>query len=645
MEETQQQRSVFNFFQSFIYFFILLEVYVQCFSFLYNHNPIEQRINEALYKFPVLTSPTYSHIVVFIMVFILGAATRSKKNIDFNASKHFLLPFLLGLIIFVLSLRILLLPFDSYQLKGALYGSAFLLGTLLLHMAISNVSKKIASGLGKDRWNREQESFAQNKKLVTSESTFNLPMQFYHKKRVHRGWININAFRGVMVLGTPGSGKSESVIIPFIKQFLSKGYCMLVYDFKYPDLAQTTYYHYLKNRVNGGPLSGHAFHIINLDGVEGSRRVNPLHSKYIQTLADASETAEALIHALLKTDKSSGSSQFFNQSAINFLAAAIYYFATYQGGKFSTLPHVLAFLSMPYEGIFKTLFSHPELQALLAPFRSAYDNRAFDQLEGQIGTLRINLSRIATKEAFWLFSGDDFDLKLSNPKSVLVIASSPATQSTSSAFYALVLMRITRLINAKGGHPTALVIDEMPTLFLHKIENLMATARSNKVAVVLGLQELPQLYLQYGREIAHTITSVVGTVLSGAVRSRETLEWLEKVSGKIKQETSGVSINRTQTNINLSERMDTLIPAAKIAGLNAGELVGIVARENTTSYGKYQPNVFHCKIALDQEAVEREKNHYKDLPQFYTFGDSNKKRALLLKNMQQIFQEVESTLL
>ena len=211
---------------------------------------------------------------------------------------------------------------------------------------------------------------------------------------------------------------------------------MLIYDFKYPDLAKIAYYHYRLNHRKGGSLSNHSFHAINLDKVESSRRVNPLHPKYINTLADASETAEAIIYALIKTEKTSGSSQFFTLSAINFLAACIYYFATYEEGRYSTLPHVLAFITMPYENIFNTLFSNPELHALLAPFRSAYDNRAIDQLEGQIGTVRINISRIATKEAFWVFSGDDFDLKISNPKSVFVMANSPDTQSINSAFYA-----------------------------------------------------------------------------------------------------------------------------------------------------------------------------------------------------------------
>lgn len=645
MEETQQQKNVFGLVQSAIYFFILLDVYTECFSFAQTPGVIVQRLNDTLYRMPVLTNPQMSHLIVLGMTVIVAAAAKSKKDINFKAAKHFIFPLLAGLVMFFISIKVLSLGIQNHITEGIAYGIIYLVGTLFIHSAISNVSKIITSGLGKDRWNRDQESFAQNTKLVETESTFNIPMQFYHKNKIHSGWININAFRAMMVIGTPGSGKSESVIVPFIKQFMKKGFSMLIYDFKYPDLSKIAYHHYNKNKANGGKLSSHNFHAINLDNVEQSERVNPIHSKYIRTLADASETAEAIINALTKTDKSSGSSQFFTQSAINFLAACIYFFARHENGKYSTLPHVLAFVSMPYDQIFNTLFSHDELLALLAPFRSAFDNKAFEQLEGQIGTVRVNISRIATKEAFWVFSGNDFDLKISNPKSIMVMANSPETQSINSAFYAVVLMRIVRLINSKGNHPTALVIDEAPTLFIHKIENLIATARSNKVAVALGVQELPQLYLQYGKEIASTITSIMGSILSGAVRSKETLEWLERLSGKIKQESSGMSINRNHTSVSINERLEPIIPASKIANLNAGEIIGIVARENGASFDEYQPNVFNCKVSIDLQDLDREKNHYRELPKYYTFGSSQQKEDLLLKNMQKIFNEVESILL
>ncbi|OLY95702.1 type IV secretory system conjugative DNA transfer family protein [Cnuella takakiae] len=644
MQETNHHRSVFALFQNLLYFFILLDIYTQFFSIRVS-NPLLWRINELLYRWPVLTNVLYSHITAFAIILLVSFATKARKDVDYKASTQFFIPFVMGLLLFVGSLWVIRMRMDNPNLKAILYGTSYLVGAVLLHVAFSNVSKKIFSSLGKDRWNVEGESFAQNTQLVESPHSFNLPTRFYYQQRVREGWMNINPFRGVMVIGTPGSGKTESVIIPFIKQFLAKGFSMLVYDFKYPDLSLIAYHHYLKGR-RGGALKGHQFHVLNLDRLEYSRRVNPLHPRYITTLADATETAETLIHALLKSEKSSGSAQFFTQSAINFVAACIYYFATYRMGKYSTLPHVLAFINQPYENIFNTLFDNPELHALLAPFRSAFDNRAFDQLEGQVGTVRVNISRIATKEAFWVFSAEDFDLKISNPASVLVMANSPQTQNINSAFYSVVVNRVTKLVNTKGNNPTALVIDETPTIYLHKVENLIATARSNKVAVVLGLQELPQFHQQYGKDVAHSITSIMGTILSGSVRNKETLDWLEKLFGKVKQTATGVSVSHEKANVNLNERMDSLIPAAKIAGLNAGELVGLVSRESSGAYdGSYVPNVFNCKIALDMAAIEGEKKAYRELPEIYNFGDSEQKAAFLLEHMQRIYTEVESILL
>jgi type IV secretory pathway TraG/TraD family ATPase VirD4 len=398
------------------------------------------------------------------------------------------------------------------------------------------------------------------------------------------------------------------------------------------------------NAINNGTLARHGFHVVNLDNVEYSARINPVDARYIQNLADASETADAIVSALTKSDKSSGSAQFFDTSAKNFLAACIYFLATYQGGKYSTLPHVMAFIAQPYDFIFKALFSNPELRMLLAPFKSAFDNKAFDQLEGQIGTVRINISRIGTKESFWVFSGNDFDLKISNPNepSVMILANSPDTQSINSAFFAAILMRVTKLVNSKGNTPCAIVVDEAPTVFLHKIENLIATARSNKVSVILGIQEIAQLVLQYGKDNANTITSIMGTILTGSVKSKDSLDWLEKMLGRIKQISTGVSIDRNKTNISLNEKNDNVIPASRIANLNAGEIVGLVAKENSENYEAFQPNIFNCKINLDFKQLSAEEALYKDLPQFYHFGSKEEKQKILMANFEKINREIAS---
>jgi hypothetical protein len=642
MEESTAQKKWYSFTISFIYVFICVDVYLHTTAYRFQDQVIIATLNEKLLQIPVLANAWYSHGLVALMILVVSWASKARKEIGFQVYRDFLIPCLMGAVLFIGSLLFLKEPYGMVRLSG--YAILYLMGAVLIQVAFSNLTKMISHSLKKDIWNVEEESFEQNKVRIDSWDVFNIPMQFFFKKKVHSGWININPFRGLMVLGTPGSGKSESVIIPFIKQFLAKGYAMMVYDFKYPTLAKLTYYHYLKHHVPGGTLEHHDFHVVNLDDISYSQRINPMDASYIKSLADAGETAEAIVTALKKGEKGSGggSDQFFTQSAINFLASAIYFLAKYENGKFSTLPHLLAFIAQPYEKIFKHLFSMIELHSLLSPFYSAFQKGAFDQLEGQIGTLRVNISRLATKETFWVFSKSDFDLKISRPPSILILANSPNSQQVNNAFFASILLRIIRLVNEPGNHPCALVVDELPTLYLHKLDNLIATARSNKVAVVLGLQEVAQLQQQQGKEVAATITSLMGSVLSGAVRSKETLDWLERMFGKIKQVSHGLNIDRNKTGININERMDLLIPASKIANQNTGEMVGVVARENQDQYGKYETNTFKCKVNLDLNKIAQEKQNYADLPRFYDFGSNEKRDRFLLRYLEKVYNEINT---
>jgi len=300
-------------------------------------------------------------------------------------------------------------------------------------------------------------------------------------------------------------------------------------------------------------------------------------------------------------------------------------------------------LNKSYEEIFTVMLTNPELPSLLSPFMSAFNKRAFDQLEGQVGTLKIFISRLATKESFWVFSGDDFNLKISDPQNpaILVLANDPATQNINSALYALIVNRLIRLVNSRGNLPAAIIADEVPTLFIHKVENLIATARSNQVAVILGLQELPQFRQQYGKETAETINSVIGNILSGSVRHKETLDWLERLFGKVKQTGESLTIDRTRTSTGLNERLEPLIPAGKIASLQTGEVVGLIARdipENDRFTGEYNSSAVHCRINLDLEAIRREETNYPRMPVYYDFRGKTEER--LFDNFNKINEQV-----
>ncbi|MGJ1525510.1 TraM recognition domain-containing protein [Sphingobacterium spiritivorum] len=650
MEESKEQQAMHRFLQFAIYLSVAIDILMFIYAEKVIASPASERYGLSHFlvrmaRIPIYHYPVHSKLFTLVLICLVSVGTLSRKEKDLNPKTAIAYPLAAGILLLFAGLWFYgrpgswPLPYTSWYDIG--YIACAIAGTLLLHIAMDNVSKIIGSKLGKDRWNVEEESFMQAIKPKITPYAVNIPMLFYYKRKVRQGFIVLeNLFRGALVIGTPGSGKSFSVFMPVIRQLVALEWTLCVFDFKFPDLGKVTYYHYLLAKQQG-KLKGYGFHVINLNEPEKSRRINPWRSDYLETLAEASETAEALVEAMKKGDKSGGSDQFFTQSAVNFLAACIYFFSKYENGKYSSFPHVLAFLNRSYEEIFTVLFSNKELESLLSPFMTAFKARAFDQLEGQVGTLKIFISRLATKETFWVFSGDDFDLKVSNPEapSMLILASDPSTQSTNSACYSVVVNRITKLVNTRGNIPVGLVVDEAPTLYLHRIENIISQARSNRVSAILGVQELTMFKQQYGKETAATITSIVGNVLSGSVRDKETLEWLERLFGKVKQLGESISIDRAKTSLSINERLEPLIPAGKIASLKAGEMVGILASDAVDTYtGKFETSAVNCRIDLDLTAIKAEEGAYRELPIFYDFG--GRKEQILLQNFHRINAEV-----
>ncbi len=652
MQEQQHQIKLYGFFQKMVYTIVVFD----CLSlfFISENIPVLSNLLKSFAKMGFFYPPLKAKISTLIFITLVAVGTKAKKNKDLNIVKSIILPILLGLGLMLFSLFFIeeasnnslpkiLPPFNLYQL---LYAFFSFIGAVMTQVGADNISKILKTNLGKDRWNTEEESFDQNKELVETETSINIPYQFKYKGKVYDGWLNIDPFRGTVVIGVPGSGKSFGIINPSIRQFIAKGFSMCLYDFKFPALGEIAYYHYLLKKKQD-PNYKHKFNVINLNEVEKSKRVNPLNKKYIKTLAEAQEMSEAMVSALQKGGGSGGggSEQFFTQSAINFLSSCVYFFATYEKGKYSDIPHLLSFMNKSYKEIFDTLFSNEELESLLSPFKTAYENKAFDQLEGQIGTLKIFMSRLATKESFWIFSGDEIELKITDKEnpSILVLASDPNTQDINSALYSSVLNRTLKVINEKYNLPCAVIADEFPTIYMHKIDNVIATARSNKIAVMLGLQELPQLKQFYKKEIADTITAITGNILSGAVRDKGTLEWLEKLFGKIKQKTYSESISKQGTTQSINEKLDFMIPAGKIATLKTGEMVGMLAK-GFEDEEEFKTSAMNGRINLDMKAIKKEEENYVKMPIYYSFKDKtgkDRKDEVLMTNFRRINKEVE----
>jgi len=548
MEESKELQGFYRIFRAAVYVSVLLEFFEYAFdpSVFGDWGGILADLHGRIKRWAIYSDGhlVYSKLATVLLICITCIGTRNKKHLEFNAKRQVVLPLTAGLALLVLSVWLFGHPMGmqlyTLPVHIILYMAASLAGVILVHVALDNISKYIKDGLMKDRFNFENESFEQCEEKVENNYSVNIPMRYYYKGKFRKGWVNIsNPFRGTWVVGTPGSGKTFSIIEPFIRQHSAKGFVMVVYDYKFPTLATKLYYHYRKNQKLGKLPQGCKFNIINFVDVEYSRRVNPIQSKYINNLAAASETAETLLESLQKGKKEGGggSDQFFQTSAVNFLAACIYFFVNYEKepydkdgnklyaekrqdpetkfwkptgvvrdrkdgnivepaywlGKYSDMPHILSFLNESYQTIFEVLETDNEVAPLLGPFQTAFKNKAMEQLEGMIGTLRVYTSRLATKESYWIFhkDGDDFDLKVSDPKnpSYLLIANDPEMESIIGALNALILNRLVTRVNTGQGKniPVSIIVDELPTLYFHKIDRLIGTARSNKVSVALGL--------------------------------------------------------------------------------------------------------------------------------------------------------------
>lgn len=670
MQESKEQQKIYGFIQVFVYFVCILDFLI-VFGREIGNNLLSNFL-VPIGKIPVFAEPLYTKFSLLLLIIIVSIGTKAKKALEINKVYQIGLPVVVGLLFLFGSLYILNLNsidsteevFLGYNWTKLSYLILTFLGSFLTMVGLDNISKLIKYN-SKDRFNTEQESFDQETELKYTDTSINIPMLFFKKGKWVDGWININPFRGTIVIGTPGSGKSYGVINPTIRQMIDKKFALCLYDFKYPDLAKIAYYNWLLKKKNDRTYK-HKFNVININDIKKSVRVNPLAKEYIGTLAEASDIAESIVYALQKGGGGGGGADaFFTNSAINFLASCIYFFSQYEyefvdestgeilkeKGKLSTLPHILAFMNQSYDVIFSTLFTNPELKSLLSPFKSAFDNKAFDQLEGQIGTIKIFMSKLATKESFWVFSSNDVNLKISDREdpSIIILASDPNTQDINSAFYAVVLNRLLRLVNSKGNLPVGVIADEVPTLYIHKIDNVIATARSNKVAVMLGLQEIPQFKQFYKKEIADTIISIVGNILSGSARNKETLDWLEKVFGKIKQRSVNLSLPSSGATLSYNEKMDNLIPAGKIASLQTGEMVGVIAkdREEVPS-AVYTSSAVNCRVNLSRKQIDTEENNYRQIPDHYSFKNNNGEditQLVLDRNFIKIYKQVDNLII
>ena len=544
-----------------------------------------------------------------------------------------------GFILFFLNWWILALPLPI-EANTVLYIATMAAGYICLLMGGLWMSRLLKYNLMEDVFNNENESFMQETRLLTNDYSVNLPTRFYYKKKWNKGWINVvNPFRATIVLGTPGSGKSYAVVNNFIKQQIEKGYSMYVYDFKFPDLSMIAYNHVMNN-LDGYKVKP-KFYVINFDDPRRSHRCNPIHPDFMTDISDAYESAYTIMLNLNKTWVQK-QGDFFVESPIILFAAIIWYLKIYENGKYCTFPHAIEFLNRRYEDIFPILTSYPELENYLSPFMDAWLGGAAEQLQGQIASAKIPLSRMISPQLYWVMSDSEFTLDINNPEDpkILCVGNNPDRQNIYGAALGLYNSRIVKLINKKGMLKSSVIIDELPTIYFKGLDNLIATARSNKVAVCLGFQDFSQLVRDYGDKEAKVVMNTVGNIFSGQVVG-ETAKTLSERFGKVLQKRQSITINRQDKSTSINTQMDSLIPPSKISGLTQGMFVGSVS-DNFDE--RIEQKIFHAEIVVDNEKVAAETKAYKPIPVITDFTDENGKdcmRDMIHENYNRIKEEVK----
>ena len=634
---------VMDFMRGISVIFLLINCYWFCYEAFQQWHFTLGIINKILMNFQRTTGLFSSVLctklfcVVFLALSCLG--TKGVKEEKITWPKIWAVLFS-GFVFFFLNWWLLALPIGKVG-AATLYIFTLSVGYICLLMGGVWMSRLLKNNLMDDVFNTENESFMQETRLMENEYSVNLPTRFYYKKKWNKGWINVvNPFRASMVLGTPGSGKSYAIVNNYIKQQIRKGFAMYIYDYKFPDLSEIAYNHLL-NHLDAYKVKPQ-FYVINFDDPRKSHRCNPINPAFMTDISDAYESAYTI---MLNLNRSWIQKQgdFFVESPIILLAAIIWFLKIYENGKYCTFPHAIEFLNRPYAQIFPILTSYDELANYLSPFMDAWEGGAQDQLQGQIASAKIPLSRMISPALYWVMTGDDFSLDINNPNEpkVLVVGNNPDRQNIYSAALGLYNSRIVKLINKKKQLKSSVIIDELPTIYFRGLDNLIATARSNKVAVCLGFQDFSQLTRDYGDKESKVIQNTVGNVFSGQVVG-ETAKTLSERFGKVLQQRQSMTINRNDKSTSISTQMDSLIPASKISNLTQGMFVGAVS-DNFDE--RIDQKIFHAEIVVDSAKVSAEMKAYQPIPIIADFtnkdGSDNLKETIEA-NYKRVKQEILS---
>ena len=620
-------------------FLLVVHVYVYCYPSITAWHLNLEVIDRILINFNnttgIFNCILWSKLLAVLLLAVSCLGTHGVKGEKITWPKIYA-ALVAGCALFFLNWWLLELPLP-HAANTAFYIFTLTAGYLALLMSGLWMSRLYRHNLMEDVFNMENESFMQETRLMENEYSVNLPTRFYYKKRWNNGFVNIvNIFRACMVIGTPGSGKSYAIVNSYIRQLIAKGFAIYIYDYKFDDLSTIAYNSLLKNmdKYEVKPR----FYVINFDDPRRSHRCNPINPEFMTDISDAYEASYTIMLNLNRTwiEKQG---DFFVESPIILLAAIIWYLKIYKNGIYCTFPHAVELLNKPYSDLFTILTSYPELENYLSPFMDAWKGNAQDQLQGQIASAKIPLTRMISPQLYWVMTGNDFSLDINNPKEpkLLCVGNNPDRQNIYSAALGLYNSRIVKLINKKKQLKCAVIIDELPTIYFRGLDNLIATARSNKVGVLLGFQDFSQLTRDYGEKESKVIQNTVGNIFSGQVVG-ETAKTLSERFGKVLQQRQSVSINRQDVSTSINTQLDSLIPASKIANLSQGTFVGAVA-DNFDE--RIEQKIFHAEIVVDHTKISAEEKAYQKIPVINDFKDRNG-NDIMMQQIQRNYDQIKA---
>jgi hypothetical protein len=566
--------------------------------------------------------------LLFLAISLIGARGRKNPKSNYRSAGTYIVCGLLVYFVSGLALSIKGLELTQVaQLYMVLTGTGYL---LILTGGVT-LSRIIKGKLSNEVFNRANETFPQEERLLTNPYSINLPAVYQLKGRTRKMWINyVNPRRGLLALGSPGSGKSWYIIENCIRQLSDKSFAQFVFDFKYPELTNLTYNLYLKNR-HKYPVEPQFF-CVNF--TKPIHRLNPLFPDMLHDLVDAIEASKTMLLSINKT-WAARQGEFFVESPINLLAAVIWFLKKFDGGKYCTLPHAIELLQLPYDKLFTVLNYEPEIQTLVNPFSNAYLNDVMETVDNQLASVKIPLGRLSSPALYYILSGNDFTMDINNPKEpkIFCLGNDPLKADALAPVISLICDRLNKIVNQPGRYKCATIYDEFATIRATSVLRIVGQGRSNDIICILALQDYSQLKQVYSREEAEALFNMCGNIISGQVAG-ETAKLLSERFPKTMQDRESMSINSSDTSISRSKHLEASIPPSTISTLSSGEFVGITA-DNPDQ--PIELKAHHSRIVNDIPALAAEKASFKPLPESEKANDPKE----IQRNFFQIKQEVQ----